>query len=45
MLLLAGGYDPEGKTGTDHMSLVQVRDAAGLDGLPLARTSSPTAGR
>ena len=41
VLLLADGYDPEGKTGTDHMSLVQVRDAAGLDGLPLARTWSP----
>lgn len=41
VLLLADGYDPAGTAGTDQMSLVQVRDAAGLDGLPAVRMWSP----
>jgi len=41
VLLLADGYSPTGLTGTDHMNLVQVRDASGLRGLPVARTWRP----
>lgn len=41
VLLLADGYDPEGKTGTDHMALLQVRDANGLTNLAAARRWTP----
>lgn len=41
VLLLADGYDPAGLAGADQMSLVQVRDAHGLNGLPVARTWRP----
>lgn len=41
VLLLADGYDPKGVTGTDHMSVTQVRDADGLRGLPAGRLWRP----
>lgn len=41
VLLLADNYDPEGKIGTDRMHLHQIRDAAGLQDLSLARTWRP----
>lgn len=41
VLLLAGGYDPEGVGGTDHMTLWQVRDAAGLADLSASRRWTP----
>lgn len=41
ILLLADGYDPQGETGTDRMSLFQVRDADGLQDFSVARTWRP----
>jgi adenine-specific DNA-methyltransferase len=41
VLLLADGYDSDGKGGTDRMHLHQVRDAAGLQELSVARTWHP----
>lgn len=41
VLLLAEGYDPSGEVNTDHMSLVQVRDAAALSATPVTRTWRP----
>lgn len=41
VLLLAGGYDPDGSSGTDHMDLWQVSDAAGLADLAESRRWSP----
>lgn len=43
VLLLANGYDPTGKSSTDHMSLLQVRDAEGLSSLAEARQWTPPA--
>lgn len=43
VLLLADGYDPTGQTGTDHMSVHQVRDADGLTDLAAARRWTPPA--
>lgn len=37
VLLLADKYDPDGRRGTDHMSLIQVRDASDLTDLAAAR--------
>ena len=41
VLLLADGYDPNGRFGTDHMSLTEVRDAADLTDLAEARRWTP----
>ncbi|KJK09241.1 methyltransferase [Terrabacter sp. 28] len=41
VLLLADGYHPSGESGTDHMNLFQVRDAAGLQRLSVARRWAP----
>lgn len=41
VLLLADDYDPDGRHGTDHMSLIQVRDASGLTDLAAARRWTP----
>lgn len=41
VLLLAEGYDAAGRSGTDHMSVHQIRDAAGLTDLADARRWSP----
>ena len=41
VLLLADGFDPEGRKGTDRMYLHQVRDAEGLQDLSVARTWRP----
>ena len=41
VLLLADDYDPDGRNGTDHMSLVQVRDANELTDLAAARRWTP----
>lgn len=41
VLLLADGYCPAGSAGTEHMSLVQVRDARGLSRIPVARRWRP----
>lgn len=43
VLLLADGYDPAGQSGTDHMSVHQVRDADGLTDLAEARRWTPPA--
>lgn len=37
VLLLAEGFDPTGRHGTDHCELSQVRDASGLQKLDVAR--------
>ena len=41
VLLLADDYDPDGRRGTDHMSLIQVRDASDLTDLAAARRWTP----
>lgn len=41
VLLLAEGFDPCGRDGTDHMSITQVRDAKGLANRPVARRWTP----
>lgn len=41
VLLLADGYNPDRLDGTDHMSLVQVRDAGDLTDLAAARRWTP----
>lgn len=41
VLLLADGYNPDRIDGTDHMSLVQVRDAGDLTDLAAARQWTP----
>ena len=41
VLLLADGYDPSGISGTDHMNMWQVRDAAGLMDLAASRRWTP----
>lgn len=41
VLLLAEGYDANGLAGTDHMSLIQVRDASDLTDLAAARRWTP----
>lgn len=41
VLVLADGYSPNGLVGSDHMRLVQVRDAEGLSDIPGARTWRP----
>jgi adenine-specific DNA-methyltransferase len=41
VLLLAGGYDPEGVRGTGHMTIWPVRDAAGLADLSVSRRWTP----
>lgn len=41
VLLLADGYAPEGRGGTDHMSLIQLVNADGLADLAEARVWSP----
>ncbi|KRF23174.1 N-6 DNA methylase [Phycicoccus sp. Soil803] len=41
VLLLADGYDPDGAAGTDHMAVLQVRDADGLTNLAAARRWTP----
>lgn len=41
VLLLAEAYDPVGQHGTDHMSLVQVRDAGDLTDLAAVRRWTP----
>ncbi|GGM09578.1 N-6 DNA methylase [Nakamurella endophytica] len=41
VLLLADGYDPRGIAGTDHMTMWQVRDAAGLIDLAESRRWTP----
>lgn len=41
VLLLAEGYDSKGVSGTDHMSLIQVRDASDLTDLAAARRWTP----
>ena len=41
VLVLADGYSPKGLVGSDHMRLVQVRDAHGLSDIPGARTWRP----
>ncbi|TGN65405.1 SAM-dependent DNA methyltransferase [Nocardioides eburneiflavus] len=43
VLLLADGYDPAGRKGTDRMSVHQVRDAAGLTDLAEAHRWTPPA--
>lgn len=43
VLLLAEGYDPTGQSGTDRMSLHQVRDADGLTDIAEARRWTPPA--
>lgn len=41
VLVLADGYSPKGLVGSDHMRLVQVRDAHGLSDIPGARSWRP----
>lgn len=41
VLLLAEGFDPMAGRGTDHMTVMEVRDAEGLVDLPLARQWTP----
>lgn len=41
VLLLADRYDPGGRGGTDHMSLIQVRDASDLTDVAAARRWTP----
>lgn len=41
VLLLADGYDPTGKHGTDHCELFEVKNAAALSGTAVARTWKP----
>lgn len=41
VLLLADGYAPERRGGTDHMNVIQVRDASGLQDLAEARRWAP----
>jgi len=41
VVLLAEDYDPDGRGGTDHMSLTQVRDASDLTDLAAARSWTP----
>jgi adenine-specific DNA methylase len=41
VLLLADVYDPDGRRGTDHMSMVQVRDSSELTDLASARRWTP----
>ncbi|MBB2891890.1 N-6 DNA methylase [Flexivirga oryzae] len=43
VLLLTDGYDPSGRSGTDHMNVHQVRDAGGLTDLADARRWTPPA--
>lgn len=41
VLLLADGYDPTGKHGTDHCELFEVKNAAALSETAVARTWKP----
>lgn len=41
VLLLAEGFDPSGRRGTDHCEFFQVQDAAALSQMAIAKTWSP----